>query len=388
MKKVFLILSIILPFLGFSQKSKSDLPNYSKLEMENSLKILDIEEKIFGKNPDFNSLEKQLLTIVKQTPQGYSNSFPFKSTVFVKFWSNTEFESYKKNVNKQVEYLQNVYPYAHFLLGVIYIERGQFEDAESILKKGLILEKDQPVLINELAYLNQVLFSVTKEKKNLEESSKLFEKALNSRVYNTNAQKARSLRGMGYNEFEIQNYSKAISYYEKSLEFEESPVARKEIQLLNEKLSGVESNVYNAGSNLRNKKQINSYAYFAEEEKKINEKFNVKIPSYYVYLWSKAADYLMMGSEKFREQDYFKFPMKTWNINQIDAASEQVVHFLKGVAPEHAIKIRSMEEVYQFMATYHFEFDSEQIVGNQVHQIKFIHKVDKESLTLFFILEN
>lgn len=56
---------------------------------------------------------------------------------YIKFWDEAEYLSYNAILGKPVIMLQNVYPFAHYLLAIIQIERGLFEKALSTLNKGL-----------------------------------------------------------------------------------------------------------------------------------------------------------------------------------------------------------------------------------------------------------
>jgi tetratricopeptide (TPR) repeat protein len=361
---------------------------YSFEEQKSSSLIKGIENNLFGTNPNYDSLSTHLESIVANAPLNYINSFERKGIKYIKFWDDAEFDQYKKTVSPSVVRLQNVYPYAHYLLAIIKIERGLFKDAFSILTSGVKLEPDQPTLINELAFLFTEIYSTTKDTSFLNQSNILFQKAFSSRTYNTNSQKARSLRGIGYNLIELGDLENSLIYYEKSLEFEESKTARNEIRLIRDKLSNNTINIYSKGTNLDKSEKIYSFEYFIEQENKLPKAIKEKIPSKYVYLWSKASTYLSNGSESFRKQDYFNYPLKEWDINQIDAGVIQIVQYLKGVSPDYYIELNNLNNVEQLMLTFHFVKQSENVISEKLYEITFEHKMDKGKIQLFFKLKN
>ena len=104
-------------------------------------------------------------------------------------------------------------------------------------------------------------------------------------------------------------------------------------------------------------------------------------------MWSKASLYLSGGSESFRNEDYFKYPLKEWDIDQIDAGVIQIVQFLKGVSSEYYIELNSITNVEQLMLTFHFVKQSDKKLNDNIFEITFEHKMDKDKIILFFKLK-
>lgn len=388
MKKILFLIITISPLLTNAQNMMKNSTNeYSEDEQKAAFLINEIEKKLFGSNPNFDSLSIQLESIISKTPSDYVNTFEKNEQIFIKFWDEAEYDKFNETEKFPVVRIQNVYPHACYLLAIIKLERGHFEDALSLLKFGIELEPNQPNLINELALLYTTIGSTTKDTSFFNQSNLLFQKAFSSRTYNTNRQKARSLRGIGYNLIELGDLENSLKNYERSLEFEESKTARNEIRLIKDKLSNESINIYSKGTNLDKSEKVYSLEYFTEQENKLAKSIKEKIPNNYVYLWSKASLYLSSGSESFRNEDYFKYPLKEWEIEQIDAGVIQIVQFLKGISPEYYIELNSITNVEQLMLTFHFVRQSEKKLFDNIFEINFEHKMDKDKITLFFKLK-
>lgn len=56
--------------------------------------------------------------------------------------------------------------------------------------------------------------------------------------------------------------------------------------------------------------KIYSFEYFIEKEDKLPISIKEKIQSKYAYLWSKASNYLSIGSQLFRKGDHFNYPLE------------------------------------------------------------------------------
>jgi hypothetical protein len=185
---------------------------------------------------------------------------------------------------------------------------------------------------------------------------------------------------------ELNDYENSKFFYEKSLEFKESKIARSEIKLINEKLSQKSTNIYTKGSNLDKSENVYSFEYYTEQKNKLPLKVKEKIPNKYTYLWSKASLYLAKGSENFRKDDYFNYPLKEWDINQIDAGVFQIVQFLKGITPEYNIEISNIVNAEQLLLTFHFEKQKVKKVKENIFEITFRHKMTDEEIILYFKL--
>ena len=117
------------------------------------------------------------------------------------------------------------------------------------LLKGIELEPDNPRLLNEMGLLLTQIGQSSNDKDFFYQSIKYYENAFHSRPFNTNAQKARSLRGIGFNLMELNDYESAKKLYEASLTWEESSNARNEIKIIEEKTANPNSIVHPGLSN-------------------------------------------------------------------------------------------------------------------------------------------
>lgn len=388
MKLFSLVLIILFSHFVYAQKNLG----YTEEERNLSKLIPDLENKIFSKgNADFDSLSTILKNIIQKTPANYTNSFFQNGKKTIKFWNEKEFESYKKIVNKDHIYFQNVFPYAHYLLAVIQIERGYFKDAFNTLSKGLKLEPDNPILLSEFGLLFTDLHGATKDTSWLYKSNELHRKAFYSRNYNTDDQKARALRGIGFNFIELGDFKESLLYYEKSLEFEESKLARSEIQIIKERAEHMANNdfyhIFQNKSNIGKAEKINSLDYFDEQKKKLPENISKMISSKYVYLWIKAAKYFSDGSERYQRDDFFNYPLISWELNQIDAGAYQIVKYLNGVSPDHYIELNKLINAEELLQTFHFEKQNVIAYPDNIYEINFVHKVDRDNLKLYFKLK-
>lgn len=387
-KYLVLIFAIISIYANAQYKQEFSSNEYSKDEKNSANLIKKIESALFGAKPNYDSLSNQLESIISKTPSNYVNTFVKDGRKYMKFWDEAEIEQFAKIENTPIEHLQNVYPFAHYLLAIIKIERGLFEDAFTVLNSGLKLEPDQPMLLNELAFLYTNIGESTKDTSSFNQSNYLFQKAFSSRTYNTNSQKSRSLRGLGFNLIELGDLKNSLIYYEKSLEYGESKTARIEIRIIKDKLSDESINIYSRGSNLTKSEKVNTIEYYTEQANKLTKSIKEKIPNNYYYIWSMASDYLSGGSDSFRNNDLFNYPLNYWEINQIDAGIVQIVNYLKGVSPEHYIELNSIINVEQLMLTLHYVKQSNKYLSDNIFEITFEHMTKKDKIALFFKVKN
>lgn len=386
MKKFFWLVFFIQPFLSCSQTS---LNTYcSKTEQNDAAKLADIETAVFNKTVSYDSLELKLNKIISHVPTDYVNEFNFNGKKYIKFWSEMEQNTYLEKVKKPVEYLQNVYPYACYLLAVIKIEQGDLNKAGEILDKGLALESNQPNLLNEYGFLHTQIGITNKDTNSFHTAISYYKKTITTRLYSTNQQKATALRGIGYNLFELKNYEKSKEFYLASLSLEESDVARNEIVLINNILSGDSQKVYYNGSNIDKEKAFTSLEYLTSVEEKLPKRISDSMPDGYVYIWSKASIYLIQGSQVFREEDYFNYPKLEWNIDQVDAGTHQIVHYLKGITSDHYIETLNNETAEQLLLTYHFKKINSRKLSADIYKIQFEHVMDGRKIALFFKFRN
>ena len=375
-----------------------DLEMYSAFEANASKEILELQKEIFTNHSDWDKYMVELHEIIDKTPENYTNSFEKDGNKFVKFWDREEYNQYKTILDENVEYLQNVYPLAHYLLAIILIERGDYENAYDILNRGLELERDQPYLLNEMAFMYSNIGSGSGDQEYLNLGIEFYNHAIISRDYNTPSQTARSLRGIGFILVELELYEDAKSYYEESLNFSDSQSARSEIELINNKINeGIEivqgtSNIghENWGENPYNLDYKSSLKYYLIQEAKLPSHIKESIPNKYVYIWSKASMCHVKGLDAFRKDDYFNYPLKEWNQEQIDFGCEQINSLLRGTHKDQPIEQDDEVCIDNLLLTFHFEPLEKETINNSsnvpIMKILFKHIMDDSEITLYFKL--
>ncbi|HMN33771.1 MAG: hypothetical protein IT215_07425 [Chitinophagaceae bacterium] len=217
-----------------------------------------------------------------------------------------------------------------------------------------------------------------------------FDKAFDSRTFNTASQKARALRGIGYACIELQEYERAKEVYETSLIWEDSDIARNELKVISKKLEAQDIVIVRGSSNVYEEKRTYSSKYLAETINKLPNELKEKIPSKFIYIWSKASSLLIQGANEYRKNDYFNFPLIDWDENSIIQGVNQIVHFLKGFNENHFLEMDNIEDATNLLLTFHFETTNIKDIINDNQQnlkeITFKHKVDGDEIILFIKL--
>jgi len=105
------------------------------------------------------------------------------------------------------------YSRADYLIAYVDEELGNLAEAAEALDQGLALEPDHPMLLAERALLYEKL-------RKFDEALKLYQRALDARVWAPNAQIGHVLRGQGYCLVELGRLDAAEEAYRKSLVLE------------------------------------------------------------------------------------------------------------------------------------------------------------------------
>lgn len=367
--------------------------NYPEIEKISAERLVQINDSIFQKKTDWDNILVELENIFSKIPFTYNNSFVEDGITYIKLWDSEELNSYLelKRPQNKIYWLLNAFPKCCYLLSIIYIERGEFEKALKTLLKGIELEPDNPRLLNEMGLLLTQIGQSSNDKDFFYQSIKYYENAFDSRPFNTNAQKARSLRGIGFNLMELNDYESAKKLYEASLTWEESSNARNEIKIIEEKTANPNSIVHPGLSNFNDANSIYSYEFFYEQQNKLPLNVRERIPNKYAYIWSKAAMLRAKGAANFRKDDFFHYPLEEWNSEQIESGTTQIVQYLKGVTSEHYIVLNTLEDVKNLLMTYHFSLLKHATFINSNGEIiirgEFKHNVDNGEIILFFKIE-
>ncbi len=355
---------------------------------------IDEIAKLMNKRENWDELSDELESIFLQIPTDYKNTFEEDGTKYIKFWDKEEFVNYVETEKSatDINWIGNAYPKCCYLLSIIKIERGQFEEAHLVLSKGLELESDNPKLLNEMGLLWSGYGETKKDDKYFQEAIAFYLEAFESRPYNTSIQKARSLRGAGYALMELNELEDAQKYYEASLAWEESSNAKNELKIIKELKANPEIRIFPGTSNFNKTVKTNSYEFFLEQKNKLPKSIEDEIPNKYAYIWTKASRFLSIGAESFRYQDYFNYPLEEWDVEQIRIGVIQIVKYLKGVTLEHFISLNTMEDVKNLLLTFHFSLISKKFFDIDENKIllqaEFQHKMDNDKIVLFFQIQN
>jgi tetratricopeptide (TPR) repeat protein len=370
------------------------MKNYSDIEKLDAKLINGIDSRILKEKNNWDNIFEELNDVYGNIPSvGYLNCFEEDGKDYCKFWDQEEFVSYCHNIKesnskKDVVWLGNAYPKCCYCLAIICIERGNFESAKAFLEKGIELEPDNPMLLSEMGLLLGEIGTNSGNRDIYNKAIYFYDKALNSRPFNTDGQKARALRGIGFILIELGDFEKAKELYEASLTWEDSDNARSELQIIAEQQNKNDSKVFRAGSNFNDEQRIHSSKYFDESKQKLPINLQNTIPNKYVYIWSKASLLLSQGFSEYRKNDFFKLPLIEWDEAEMTICINQIVHYLKGFNPVHYIETNSLDNAINLLLTFHFErISNKQIINNnneKIQSISFKHKVDKDEIILFF----
>jgi tetratricopeptide (TPR) repeat protein len=169
--------------------------------------------------------------VISRTPDNYVNQFEEDDTLYIKFWDQQDFLSYvdwyeAEGKKQELIWLFNAYPRAYFYMGYIYFENADYETAITFLDKGLILEPDQPSLLNEKA---QCMIKLGRN----QEALALFDQVLSQSGFVNPHKKAVALRGKGYVFIEENDLDAAERAFLESLELEpDSMLAKNELEFI------------------------------------------------------------------------------------------------------------------------------------------------------------
>lgn len=368
------------------------MKNYSDIEKLDAQCIREIDSSILQKS-NWDKIFEELKDVYNNITSDYLNCFEEDGKYYYKFWDQTEFAAYchylkESNSNKGVVWINNTYPKCCYYLAIICIERGDFKSATSYLEKGIELEPDNPLLLSEMGLLHGEIGINSGNKDFYHKAIYFYNKAFNSRPFNTEGQKARALRGIGFILVELGEFDKAKQLYETSLTWEESDNARLELKVIAEKQNNGDSNVSRGGSNFNDEKKIYSLKYFDQSKQKLPTILQNIMPSRYVHIWCKASLLLSQGFSKYLKNDLINYPLIEWNEAEMTICINQIVHYLKGFDPVHYIETNNIDNAINVLSMFHFDRNSEKWVINKnnekIHSISFKHRVDKDEITLFF----
>lgn len=156
---------------------------------------------------------------------------------FRRFTSHEEYESYKAytGAERQVHPLWNTCVMAAWQFGWLLISVGELDLASQALLRGLELDPDHPDILAELGYIASEYHKRSGEDQWLDIAAEFYGRILAGRPWASARQRARALRGLGYLAITRGDLDQAEGHYLRSLEQEESPLARQQLEYIAEK---------------------------------------------------------------------------------------------------------------------------------------------------------
>lgn len=205
--------------------------HYTTLEYQDAQRTLEINELL-----NDLSVREQLISELNQmlarTPADYCHSFEENGVLHIKFWDAEEFANFCEVIRpkQNVVWLQNAYARCAYFLTFIHLEQGNLKEALTAAQKGLELEPDNPELLNEVG----MIYATPGKEQDLQNAMASYHRAFKAREYNTGAQYAHALRGMGFCSIERGEFENAKKFYELSLKFDESINAYRQLAMIKE----------------------------------------------------------------------------------------------------------------------------------------------------------
>jgi len=113
------------------------------------------------------------------------------------------------------------------------------------------------------------------------------------------------------------------------------------------------------------------------------------VPPTFMYLYSKAGNYLKMGPDTYRKKDYFRMPAGDWSpeiLASVRQGMEQIRQF-RGWNRENAFEGLGVEGCYALLATLHFELEGQATqeldADTFLDELHLKHRVSGDPITLF-----
>ncbi len=162
-------------------------------------------------------------TLIEQAlrtmPPGWRPIQDLPDEQLVACWDTAEFLCYTAHMaqtgsQRKIFWVPPSYSRSYYLLGMVYVERGQVHEALEALDQGLQLEPDHPQLMNEKAYIFQKAGRPA-------DAFLLFQRAVTARHdWTPNYIRARTLRGLGVTMVDFGRFDDAVAFLKSSLEIE------------------------------------------------------------------------------------------------------------------------------------------------------------------------
>ena len=168
---------------------------------------------------DYETAQRLLGEVTRNAPERYEFLRREGTRTWVKCWTFVEFLAYVKQPDVrnggqgEVLWKRSAYPRAFFLLAHMDVEERRFEEALQHLSAALRLEPDHPEVLYEVGLVH----SLTGQH---EKALQFMEAALACRPFNSDASRARALRGMGVALIDLGQFREAETRFKESLDLQ------------------------------------------------------------------------------------------------------------------------------------------------------------------------
>lgn len=154
-----------------------------------------------------------------------------------RFTSHEEYLSYTEYAGRQQEVhpLWNTCAMAAWQMGWLLISVGELDLASQVFLRGLELDSDHPDILAELGYIASEYHKRGGEDQWLDIAAEFYGRILTGRPWSSARQRARALRGLGYLAITRGDLDLAEGHYLRSLEMEESKLARQQLEYIAER---------------------------------------------------------------------------------------------------------------------------------------------------------
>ncbi|GHV83219.1 hypothetical protein AGMMS50212_05590 [Spirochaetia bacterium] len=107
----------------------------------------------------------------------------------------------------------------------------------------------------------------------------------------------------------------------------------------------------------------------------------------FAYISSKAASYLTMSSDIYKEGDYFNYPLDEWDGKNLRMGCEQIIYNCSGIDKNNPWMDLSIHDIKNLFELFHYSFFSIEKVSNEknIYALKFIHKMSEQTYTTYCI---
>lgn len=355
---------------------------YMEREENDADKLFKICRLIFDEQK-FDEALLMLDPILKNVPENCAKIYAEQR----RFWDEQEYNEYIEHVNDaSIPFIPDAYTKVYYLYAVINIERGNWQKAEEYLLSGLKQVPDNPHLLCEMGMLCQSRYISTLKNEYLKASFAYFSQVLENDSFCSSRMFARALRGIGFNLIEVGDLDTAEKFFTSSLTYDDNAIAHEELAYI-EKIRKKENpqQPTTVMSNTNSDVDICSYEFLYEQLNKLPKELDeVATANRYAYIFSKAALLLKIGIEEYRNQDYFKYPLRRWNGEKIIYGCKQIVYHTRGLSPDLCLEDMTEEEFKNLFKIFHFEASKMETVTNDgVLKGYFTHIVDDGDIVMY-----